>query len=103
MGNFNTPYAILSGLSFAAISRLAITWRAIPGKRLRRFHELEQLYTPHSAYRNLRAAMQTAPLPGVPYIGLCVSLTPLHLAFLFFLEFTDVIAPWQVRQVDGND
>ena len=70
MGNFNTPFAILSGLSFASISRLSATWRSVPGKRLRRFHELEQLYTSQNAYRNLRFAMQNTPPPGVPYIGL---------------------------------
>ncbi|QQP56524.1 Rap guanine nucleotide exchange factor 2like [Caligus rogercresseyi] len=44
--NFNSMFAIISGLGHASVSRLKATWEKLPAKYLRIFHEMQQLMDP---------------------------------------------------------
>lgn len=62
--NFNSMFAIVSGLGHGAVSRLRQSWDKLPGKYQRAFSELQQLMDPSrnmSKYRQLVSAEQTQP------------------------------------------
>lgn len=62
--NFNSMFAIISGLGHGAVSRLRQSWDKLPGKYQRVFSELQQLMDPSrnmSKYRQLISAEQTQP------------------------------------------
>ncbi|XP_018335456.1 rap guanine nucleotide exchange factor 2 isoform X2 [Agrilus planipennis] len=67
--NFNSMFAIISGLGHGAVSRLRQTWDKLPGKYQRLFAELQQLMDPSrnmSKYRQLVSAEQNQP-PIIPF------------------------------------
>merc|ERR1719245_2008475 len=67
--NFNSMFAIISGLGHGAVSRLKSTWEKLPGKYLRLFQEMQQLMDPSrnmSRYRNLINAENVQP-PIIPF------------------------------------
>ncbi|KAJ8915860.1 hypothetical protein NQ315_004674, partial [Exocentrus adspersus] len=67
--NFNSMFAIISGLGHGAVSRLRQSWDKLPGKYQRVFLELQQLMDPSrnmSKYRQLISAEQTQP-PIIPF------------------------------------
>ncbi|XP_050515980.1 rap guanine nucleotide exchange factor 6-like isoform X2 [Diabrotica virgifera virgifera] len=67
--NFNSMFAIVSGLGHGAVSRLRQSWDKLPGKYQRVFSELQQLMDPSrnmSKYRQLVSAEQTQP-PIIPF------------------------------------
>ncbi|VEN33718.1 unnamed protein product [Callosobruchus maculatus] len=67
--NFNSMFAIISGLGHGAVSRLRQSWDKLPGKYQRVFSELQQLMDPSrnmSKYRQLISAEQTQP-PIIPF------------------------------------
>ncbi|KAG7176473.1 Rap guanine nucleotide exchange factor 2-like [Homarus americanus] len=54
--NFNSMFAILSGLGHGAVSRLKQTWERLPSKYQRMYQEMQELMDPSrnmSKYRNL--------------------------------------------------
>lgn len=54
--NFNSMFAILSGLGHGTVSRLKQTWERLPSKYQRMFHDMQDLMDPSrnmSKYRNL--------------------------------------------------
>lgn len=62
--NFNSMFAIISGLGHGAVSRLRQSWDKLPGKYQRAFSELQQLMDPSrnmSKYRQLVSSEQTQP------------------------------------------
>ena len=67
--NFNSMFAIISGLGHGAVTRLKSTWEKLPGKYLRLFQEMQQLMDPSrnmSRYRNLINADNVQP-PIIPF------------------------------------
>ena len=44
--NFNSMFAIVSGLGHAAVSRLKSSWEKLPSKYLRLFADMQQLMDP---------------------------------------------------------
>ncbi|CAH0545985.1 unnamed protein product [Brassicogethes aeneus] len=67
--NFNSMFAIISGLGHGAVSRLRQSWDKLPGKYQRVFSDLQQLMDPSrnmSKYRQLISAEQTQP-PIIPF------------------------------------
>ncbi|KAF2898675.1 hypothetical protein ILUMI_07500 [Ignelater luminosus] len=67
--NFNSMFAIISGLGHGAVSRLRQSWDKLPGKYQRLFSELQQLMDPSrnmSKYRQLVSAEQSQP-PIIPF------------------------------------
>ena len=52
--NFNSMFAIISGLGHGAVSRLKQTWEKLPTKYRRLFSEMTQLLDPSRNMRNLR-------------------------------------------------
>eukprot|EP00096_Caligus_rogercresseyi_P009497 TRINITY_DN3238_c0_g2_i1.p1 TRINITY_DN3238_c0_g2~~TRINITY_DN3238_c0_g2_i1.p1 ORF type:complete len:1352 (+),score=489.49 TRINITY_DN3238_c0_g2_i1:114-4058(+) len=81
--NFNSMFAIISGLGHASVSRLKATWEKLPAKYLRIFHEMQQLMDPSrnmSRYRNLVNGEDTQP-PIIPFYPIVKKdLTFIHLA-----------------------
>jgi len=67
--NFNSMFAIVSGLGHGAVSRLRASWEKLPTKYQRLFSDLQELMDPSrnmSKYRQLVASEQTQP-PIVSY------------------------------------
>ncbi|XP_063910805.1 rap guanine nucleotide exchange factor 6 isoform X7 [Zophobas morio] len=67
--NFNSMFAIISGLGHGAVSRLRQSWDKLPGKYQRVFSDLQQLMDPSrnmSKYRQLVSAEQSQP-PIIPF------------------------------------
>lgn len=62
--NFNSMFAIVSGLGHGAVSRLRASWEKLPTKYQRLFSDLQELMDPSrnmSKYRQLVASEQTQP------------------------------------------
>ncbi|XP_044734898.1 rap guanine nucleotide exchange factor 6 isoform X3 [Chrysoperla carnea] len=67
--NFNSMFAIVSGLGHGAVSRLRQTWERLPSKYQRAFLDLQQLMDPSrnmSKYRQLVSSEQAQP-PIIPF------------------------------------
>ena len=67
--NFNSMFAIVSGLGHGSVSRLKSTWEKIPSKYQRLFTEMQQLMDPSrnmSRYRNLVNSENVQP-PIIPF------------------------------------
>merc|ERR550534_1803669 len=67
--NFNSMFAIISGLGHGAVSRLKSSWEKLPTKYQRLFNEMQQLMDPSrnmSRYRNLINADNVQP-PIIPF------------------------------------
>ncbi|CAB4069754.1 RAPGEF2 [Lepeophtheirus salmonis] len=81
--NFNSMFAIISGLGHASVSRLKATWEKVPAKYLRIFHEMQQLMDPSrnmSRYRNLVNGEDVQP-PIIPFYPIVKKdLTFIHIA-----------------------
>jgi len=81
--NFNSMFAIISGLGHGAVSRLKSSWEKLPTKYQRLFNEMQQLMDPSrnmSRYRNLVNGEDTQP-PIVPFYPVVKKdLTFIHLA-----------------------
>ena len=79
--NYNSMFAVLSGLGAAPVHRLQQTWKLLPSKVTNQFKELESLMDPSrnmSKYRCLKQENEMPPLvPFVPVIK--KDLTFLHL------------------------
>ncbi|MCP3666027.1 MAG: hypothetical protein GY696_26610, partial [Gammaproteobacteria bacterium] len=67
--NFNSMFAIISGLGHGSVSRLKSTWEKVQGKYQRLFTEMQQLMDPSrnmSRYRNLVNSENVQP-PIIPF------------------------------------
>ncbi|XP_033230678.1 rap guanine nucleotide exchange factor 6-like isoform X1 [Belonocnema kinseyi] len=67
--NFNSMFAIVSGLGHGAVSRLRASWEKLPSKYQRLFCDLQELMDPSrnmSKYRQLVVSEQTQP-PIIPF------------------------------------
>ncbi|XP_039275936.1 rap guanine nucleotide exchange factor 2 [Nilaparvata lugens] len=67
--NFNSMFAIISGLGHNAVSRLRLTWDKLPTKYQRLFSDLQDLMDPSrnmSKYRQLISSEQSQP-PIIPF------------------------------------
>lgn len=81
--NFNSMFAIISGLSHSAVSRLRNTWEKVPSKYLKLFNDLQELMDPSrnmSKYRQLVTAELHGQHPIVPFYPIVKKdLTFIHL------------------------
>lgn len=67
--NFNSLFAIISGLGHNSVNRLRQTWEKLPTKYNKLFNDLQELMDPSrnmSKYRQLVAIVQNSP-PMVIY------------------------------------
>ena len=67
--NFNSMFAIVSGLGHGSVTRLKSTWEKLPSKYQRLFTEMQQLMDPSrnmSRYRNLVNSENVQP-PIIPF------------------------------------
>ncbi|XP_055858119.1 rap guanine nucleotide exchange factor 2 isoform X2 [Episyrphus balteatus] len=68
--NFNSMFAIVSGLGHAAVTRLRQTWEKLPSKYQKLFADLQELMDPSrnmSKYRQLVSAEFLAQHPIIPF------------------------------------
>lgn len=68
--NFNSMFALISGLGHASVSRLRQTWEKLPGKYQRLFDDLQELMDPSrnmSKYRQLVSAEMSQQNPIIPF------------------------------------
>ncbi|XP_037928446.1 rap guanine nucleotide exchange factor 2 isoform X2 [Teleopsis dalmanni] len=81
--NFNSMFAIISGLGHAAVSRLRQTWEKLPTKYQRLFSDLQDLMDPSrnmSKYRQLVSSELIAQHPIIPFYPIVKKdLTFIHL------------------------
>jgi Rap guanine nucleotide exchange factor 2 len=81
--NFNSVFAIISGLGHASVSRLRLTWEKLPNKYQKLFNDLQELMDPSrnmSKYRQLVAmemAQKRSLIPFYPVVK--KDLTFIHL------------------------
>ncbi|XP_026682359.1 rap guanine nucleotide exchange factor 2-like [Diaphorina citri] len=80
--NFNSMFAIVSGLGHGAVSRLRSSWEKLPSKYQRLFQDLQDLMDPSrnmSKYRQLVSAEQSRPpiVRGQPPSNAMVTLNQL--------------------------
>ncbi|CAF0763684.1 unnamed protein product [Didymodactylos carnosus] len=82
MKNFNSMFAVISGLDHKAVQRLQTTWERIPDKYKKFFEELKSLLDLSrnmSVYRNLLKSELIVP-PIIPMFPVCMKdLTFIHL------------------------
>ncbi|XP_005105136.2 rap guanine nucleotide exchange factor 2 isoform X2 [Aplysia californica] len=67
--NFNSMFAILSGLGHGSISRLKLTWERLPSKYSKLFQDLQSFMDPSrnmAKYRNLINSVQAPFIPFFP-------------------------------------
>lgn len=80
--NFNSMFAIISGLAHGAVSRLKMTWEKLPSKYLKLFEDLQDFMDPSRnmyKYRNLLSSENTQP-PMIPFYPIVKKdLTFIHL------------------------
>ncbi|XP_063217155.1 rap guanine nucleotide exchange factor 6-like [Bacillus rossius redtenbacheri] len=80
--NFNSMFAILSGLGHGAVSRLRLSWEKLPTKYQKLFSDLQDLMDPSrnmSKYRQLVSSEQSQP-PIIPFYPIVKKdLTFIHL------------------------
>ncbi|GAB0092081.1 rap guanine nucleotide exchange factor 2 [Sergentomyia squamirostris] len=68
--NFNSMFAIVSGLGHAAVSRLRATWDKLPSKYQKLFNDLQELMDPSrnmSKYRQLISTELVTQHPIIPF------------------------------------
>jgi hypothetical protein len=68
MNNFHLLTAIISGINNSAVSRLKWTFKKVPNRYKEVLTELEGLMSMDGAFKNYRAAFQSATLPAIPYL-----------------------------------
>ena len=81
--NFNSMFAIISGLGHAAVSRLKLSWEKLPSKYQKLFSDMQQLMDPSrnmSRYRHLVNGDDVQP-PIIPFYPVVKKdLTFIHIA-----------------------
>ncbi|XP_028631700.1 rap guanine nucleotide exchange factor 6 isoform X2 [Grammomys surdaster] len=66
--NFNSMFAIISGLNLAPVARLRGTWEKLPSKYEKHLHDLQDLFDPSrnmAKYRNILSSQSMQP-PIIP-------------------------------------
>lgn len=88
--NFNSMFAILSGLGHAAVSRLRLTWEKLPSKYQKLFNDLQDLMDPSrnmSKYRQLVLTELNEQHPIIPFYPVVKKdLTFIHLGNDTYVE-----------------
>ncbi|XP_055310554.1 rap guanine nucleotide exchange factor 2 isoform X11 [Sitodiplosis mosellana] len=88
--NFNSMFAILSGLGHAAVSRLRLTWEKLPSKYQKLFNDLQELMDPSrnmSKYRQLVLTELNEQHPIIPFYPVVKKdLTFIHLGNDTYVE-----------------
>ncbi|XP_065183097.1 rap guanine nucleotide exchange factor 6-like [Sycon ciliatum] len=80
--NFNSMLAIISGLSYTAVSRLKRTWERVPKKFITNLDEMQQLLDPSRNMANYRELLSSESIkpPFIPFFPIIKKdLTFLHL------------------------
>eukprot|EP01104_Vermistella_antarctica_P020474 TRINITY_DN8769_c0_g1_i1.p1 TRINITY_DN8769_c0_g1~~TRINITY_DN8769_c0_g1_i1.p1 ORF type:complete len:1069 (-),score=246.35 TRINITY_DN8769_c0_g1_i1:33-3239(-) len=70
LNNFNTSYAIVSGINHYAVKRMKSLRERMPRKTSARLQKLTELYDIDSNHRAYRQAVLNVKPPLVPYLGL---------------------------------
>ncbi|KAL1122157.1 hypothetical protein AAG570_003562 [Ranatra chinensis] len=65
--NFNSMFAIISGLGHGAVSRLRLTWDKLPSKYQRLFQDLQQIMDPSRNMSKYRQLVNSATPPIIPF------------------------------------
>ena len=77
--NYNSLFAILSGLSNVAVSRMQNTWRKVPSKMVSEYEDLSKLMDPSRNMKSYRQHLLNATPPLVPFF-------PIVIKDLFFIH-----------------
>ncbi|XP_066903454.1 rap guanine nucleotide exchange factor 6 isoform X8 [Halyomorpha halys] len=65
--NFNSMFAIISGLGHGAVSRLRTTWDKLPSKYQRLFQDLQQIMDPSRNMSKYRQLVNSGTPPIIPF------------------------------------
>jgi hypothetical protein len=71
--NFNTMFAVLSGLQLSSVNRLKYTKEKIPKKQIQTFDALVELMAATKSFKVYREALAAEIPPCIPYLGLCLT------------------------------
>lgn len=69
LNNFNTAFALVCGLSQAAIVRLRLSWGKVTSKWMRRFEHMTKLFDSGHNHRCYREVLSKSTLPIIPYVA----------------------------------
>ncbi|CAL4101482.1 unnamed protein product [Meganyctiphanes norvegica] len=70
LNNYHSQFAIISALQSTPIYRLRNTWLGLSHKDHQHYTKMQDLFSDDNNRENLRAAVNTMKLPGIPYLGL---------------------------------
>ncbi len=88
--NFNTLFAILSGLQHVTVTRLKSIWDKIPQKSQHKFQKLQQLMDPSKNFQNFRTKLAEVTPPIIPFFPLVKKdLSFIDLANQTFIQLDD--------------
>jgi hypothetical protein len=88
--NFNTLFAILSGLQHVTVTRLKSIWDKIPQKSQQKFQKLQQLMDPSKNFQNFRTKLAEVTPPIIPFFPLVKKdLSFIDLANQTFIQLDD--------------
>lgn len=69
LNNFNTCFAIMSGLKRPAVARQPHVWDGVSSKYMDSFREMEELMNPTDGYNAFWSALKVAKTPLIPFFG----------------------------------
>ncbi len=69
LNNFNTAFAIVCGLSQAAVANLHVSWGKVTNKWMQRFRHLDEIFDAGHNHRSYREMLAKATPPAIPYLG----------------------------------
>ena len=73
MGNYNSLFAIVSGLEMGVVSRLKMTWKSVPEKYISKYNNrILPIVSVHQNYTRYRSCLAQQQLPAVPYVGIAL-------------------------------
>ena len=60
LNNFNSMFALVSGLGSSSVRRLKQTWTKVPNRYVKIFHDLENIMNPSQNMKNYRTLASAA-------------------------------------------
>lgn len=85
------------------VSRLTLTWEAIPSTSMTTFKRLQQLIDNRKNYENYRRALKEAKVPCFPYVGLVLKdLTFIEDGNESFMDSEKTVINWEKMHMIGD-
>lgn len=89
--NYNSLFAIVSGLGYSSVSRLDKIWKRIPVKQKQTITDLEAIIDPSLNMKQYRSRLksETDLLHAIPIMGVCIK--DLYTMFTYKMNFSQQV------------